>query len=47
MQSDVTPDKSQCKSAGLEEKKKKKKGVEIDALFSAYATSGPVGRKPA
>lgn len=45
MQSDVTPDKSQCKSAGLEEKKKI--GVEIDALFSAYATSGPAGRKPA
>ncbi len=46
MRSGVTPDKSQCKSACLEEKKKKL-GVEIDALFSAYATSGPVGRKPA
>lgn len=47
MQSDGTPDKSQCKSASLEEKKKKKMGVEIDALFSAYATSRPVGWKPA
>lgn len=36
---------SQYKSACLEEKKKS--GIEKDALFSAYATSGPVGRKPA
>lgn len=43
MQSDVTPDESEGKSAGLEEKI----GVEIDALFSAYATGGPLGWKPA
>lgn len=43
-----TPDKSQCESTSLGVKKKKKeKKVEIDALFSAYATSGPVGWQPA